>query len=181
MAYLISAGEIWNPTASAWQTYTRLRAEGHSRTDAARMALPGWRTYTGSNPHRTHVHVSIKHTDAARNDTSPWFTTGVTKEDIARMFETHRFVEPNPPQLDADGDLVVYSWDPANSAVFAWNGAPGPVPTASGQEAIRRAGGIRHLAHVTGVGLVALMGDPQPGNRWPTWQFRHMAPQDRSE
>lgn len=71
--YLISNAQIWNPTSEAWNTYRRLRAEGHSRRAAARMALPGWRTYTGSNPHRAHVHVSIKHSAAARNDTSTWF------------------------------------------------------------------------------------------------------------
>lgn len=71
--YAISRGEIWNPLASAWDTYARLRAEGHSRLAAARMAFPGWSTYTGSNRHDGHAHVSIKHTDAAREDCSPWF------------------------------------------------------------------------------------------------------------
>ena len=30
----------------------------------------GWAAYTGSNPHRSHMHVSIK--PEARNDLSPW-------------------------------------------------------------------------------------------------------------
>lgn len=35
----------------------------------------GWaaRRYTGSNPHTSHVHVSIMHTRKAENDTSRWF------------------------------------------------------------------------------------------------------------
>lgn len=34
----------------------------------------GWaaRTYTGSNPHDKHIHVSIAHTRAAETDRSPW-------------------------------------------------------------------------------------------------------------
>lgn len=34
----------------------------------------GWtpRAYTGPNPHETHVHVSIRYTGAAENDTTPW-------------------------------------------------------------------------------------------------------------
>lgn len=35
----------------------------------------GWaaRSYTGSNPHDKHVHISIMHTRAAENDASTWF------------------------------------------------------------------------------------------------------------
>lgn len=35
----------------------------------------GWakRTYTGSNPHTGHVHISLVQTGAACKDTSPWF------------------------------------------------------------------------------------------------------------
>lgn len=32
-----------------------------------------WRKYDGENPHEKHVHVSIKHTDDARHNTSSWF------------------------------------------------------------------------------------------------------------
>lgn len=46
--YVIWDGQIWNPAVS-----------------------PMWRMYGGTNPHRTHMHVSIK--AACRNDTSPWF------------------------------------------------------------------------------------------------------------
>ena len=34
-----------------------------------------WRTYTGVNAHASHTHISIHDTDAAKNDTSPWFPT----------------------------------------------------------------------------------------------------------
>lgn len=32
-----------------------------------------WTDYTGPNAHKSHMHVSILPTDAARSDTSPWF------------------------------------------------------------------------------------------------------------
>lgn len=32
-----------------------------------------WRTYTGINPHLTHVHVSVLDDPFAKSDTSPWF------------------------------------------------------------------------------------------------------------
>lgn len=44
----------------------------------------GWanRSYTGSNPHNHHIHVSIRHTDAAENDTSQWLE-GEAEEEVA--------------------------------------------------------------------------------------------------
>lgn len=54
--YAISNARIWTPTA-------------------------GWVTYTGANPHRSHVHVSVKASDAARRDTSPWGFGGTPQED----------------------------------------------------------------------------------------------------
>lgn len=50
LKYAISNGRIWTPER-------------------------GWVTYTGSNPHSRHVHVSVMATDAARRDASPWFPT----------------------------------------------------------------------------------------------------------
>lgn len=35
------------------------------------------RPYTGSNPHNAHVHVSLRQTKDACNDTSPWFKPSV--------------------------------------------------------------------------------------------------------
>lgn len=32
-----------------------------------------WQTYTGINDHTHHLHVSVWNTDAARNDTGPWW------------------------------------------------------------------------------------------------------------
>lgn len=45
--YIISNGRIWNPSVS-----------------------PGWRKYSGSNPHNHHVHVSVK--AALADDVSNW-------------------------------------------------------------------------------------------------------------
>lgn len=36
----------------------------------------GWQPYRGSNPHISHVHVSIAHTATAENDTKAWFGGG---------------------------------------------------------------------------------------------------------
>lgn len=48
--YVITNGRIFSSTASAWT----------------------WRTYTGTNPHRTHVHVSVNSTAAHFDDRRPW-------------------------------------------------------------------------------------------------------------
>ena len=50
VAYIIFAGRIFNPDVSR-----------------------EWRPYSGSNPHDKHMHVSIRYTNAAENDVSPWF------------------------------------------------------------------------------------------------------------
>lgn len=71
--------------AHAWAEEIRARADGRIRyviSDErifSSYAVGGvapyqWRDYHGSNPHKRHVHVSVKHTDAARNDLAPWFT-----------------------------------------------------------------------------------------------------------
>lgn len=56
IAYLIYEGRICSSTVAPWT----------------------WRKYTGSNAHKKHVHVSIRHTAAAENDTRPWFPTTAT-------------------------------------------------------------------------------------------------------
>ena len=66
--YLISNGQIWNPSLS-----------------------PEWRTYTGMNAHTRHVHLSIKSTDAALNDTAPWFQN--EEEDVAWTAEERKLME----------------------------------------------------------------------------------------
>lgn len=132
---------------------------------------PDWRPYTGSNPHTTHAHVSIH--SVARSDTSPWFIV-TTEEEVTLMFESHRFVRiPGVP-------ASFYSWDPADSSVYAWNGAPGPILSAEGQRKIREAGGIRDLAYVEGVGLSAIVGQPGANSSWAVWNFRDLGPGDRA-
>lgn len=49
--YVIWNRRISNPTVQNW----------------------AWRAYTGSNPHSRHMHVSIRYTTAAENDTSDWW------------------------------------------------------------------------------------------------------------
>lgn len=87
--YLISNQEIWNPGVSM-----------------------EWRAYTGPNPHTRHVHLSIKPTDAALYDASPWFfTTIAPRQEID--------LTPSESQMLADiatelGKLAVVIRDPNN-------------------------------------------------------------------
>lgn len=121
--YLISDGEIWNPPSTAWATYRRLRAEGHSRLRAAAMALPGWRRYSGSNSHHKHGHVSVKATDAARNDTSPWFVPRTPQEAhvlVPDIVDTTLVPGATP---DALGRFPFWAVK-ADGSVLAFNGAP---------------------------------------------------------
>ncbi len=37
---------------------------------------PFWRTYTGTNPHEHHAHFSIAYSQAAENNTAPWWAEG---------------------------------------------------------------------------------------------------------
>ena len=61
--YLISDRRIWNPSIS-----------------------PNWRTYTGSNPHTKHIHVSIH--AHLRDDVSAWSLTPPEPEDDMPWTET---------------------------------------------------------------------------------------------
>ena len=54
-----------NDSRVAYVIYNR-RIYTHSR---------GWYAYTGSNPHTSHVHVSIAHTSTAENDTKTWISS----------------------------------------------------------------------------------------------------------
>lgn len=60
--YVISNGRIWHPGV-------------------------GWSGYGGLNPHRTHLHISIHHTPAARGDLRPWLSGVPTPPPIHRPTE----------------------------------------------------------------------------------------------
>lgn len=98
----------------------------------------------------------------------------ITPQEVSRMFDNHRFVR-------IDGDAFrFFSWSPDDSSVYAWNGAPGPVLSAEGQNKARCAGGIRHLAWVPGVGLSAVVGNPGENSTWAVWNFRDLGAADRA-
>jgi hypothetical protein len=40
-----------------------------------------WERYTGDNPHRSHMHVSVGYSASAENDTSPWWEEQMTEDD----------------------------------------------------------------------------------------------------
>lgn len=69
--YIISRGEIWNPLIGAGPAYKAQRRGGAGRLRALLGATPGWRPYSGIDPHTHHAHISIR--ADARNDTSLWF------------------------------------------------------------------------------------------------------------
>lgn len=41
-----------------------------------------WEPYNGTNPHTGHVHISIKHTAYAADNTAPWFDAPPQEEDM---------------------------------------------------------------------------------------------------
>lgn len=138
---------------------------------------PAWvpRPYTGTNPHTHHAHFSVAPTEAARRSTDSWgLGDPITPPEVSTMFEGHRFV-PVPGSTSRQ----FYSWDPTDSSLYAWNGAPGPIPSAEGQKKIRAAGGIRHLSLDPVDGLLAVVGDPGAGAKWGVWAFKDLGPGDR--
>jgi hypothetical protein len=74
LKYIISNGRIWNPPVA-----------------------PGWRKYTGSNPHNHHVHVSVK--SALADDTSDWAiglkSKGILERAIVAVADV---IAPPPPK-----------------------------------------------------------------------------------
>lgn len=101
--YIISDRKIWNPLVAARATYSALRSEGASRLRAAVSAAPGWRSYSGRNPHTSHAHVSIH--ARSRGDTSPWFVDLPTPPVPPA---------PSPIHLEED-DMPLIVWDPDNA------------------------------------------------------------------
>lgn len=168
--YYISAGKIWNPASEAWGTYRRLRAEGHSRRDAARMAFPGERTYTGANPHDRHAHLSIKHTDAARNDTSSWFyddaATSTTPQEATVAFALDGTAAVQPIRRDQQGRVAFWGWR-KDGSVFAFNGAPGPIPSTAAKGHI---GSVTALLPDNEGGYFLVGGEPGVGATWSTYR-----------
>lgn len=155
--YVISNRRIWNPVIS-----------------------PEWRGYSGSNPHEKHVHVSIL--PGCRGDTSPWFRSGTSPEEALKMFPAAGFAIVQGEQRDPSNGLVrFYTWLDDGS-VFAWNGAPGPVPNEAGKAAIRAdAGGpVRALLPLDDGTFVLVAGEPLQGARWRTYRNVDLSPEHRS-
>lgn len=69
--YVIHAGRIW------------LRSSGFRA-----------RVYTGANPHRTHIHLSLRHTLSAENSTAKWLPEqeddDMTQEQYKALMDQHR-------------------------------------------------------------------------------------------
>lgn len=72
----------------------------------AKPGLAAWApaNYTGINSHGHHVHVSIHHTHAAENDTSPWLTA----------------IPPAPVSHQEDPDMLIVRRE--NGAAFLLSG-----------------------------------------------------------
>lgn len=102
--YIISLRQIWNPVSGSAAAYAMARRHGVGRIAAFRAALPGWRKYTGTNPHIKHAHVSIKST--SRNDTSTWWSQPKPKP------------VPVPPELKEVISEVIYKEDQVKATTF---------------------------------------------------------------
>ena len=115
--YIISNRQIWNPSVS-----------------------PNWRPYRGTNGHTIHIHISIRPTTAARNDTSPWFGASIP-------FPTPPTTSPDPVpatnpapedgRLEDDQMYLLRTYDGRVWLVFADGSAthvanPGHIPWLEG-------------------------------------------------
>lgn len=103
-----------------------------------------WQPYKRKNPHISHVHVSIHHTDEARNDTSSWFEDDPANPEEAKMEfpETQTTMVPGRGPRPADNRWSMWGWRP-NGDVFCWNFAPDMsqrVPTADEKDTITEGG-----------------------------------------
>lgn len=159
------------------------------------IGLPGVKAVSGDWPddiERQVNAIAARHGLASPMDWEDWhfepiadFTPSpipqpTTPQEVKAMFDNHRFAEPQPLKFNSQNWMEFYSWDPDTCAVFAWNGAPGPVLSAEGQAKAKAAGGIRHLAVVPGKGWVAVIGKPGEDSTWTTWASWSLGAEDRS-
>lgn len=121
-----------------------------------------WRVYSGSNPHEKHVHFSI-HT-SARNDTSPWFATTPKEATVAFALDGTAAVQPI--RRDPQGRVAFWGWR-KDGSVFAFNGAPGPIPSTAAKEHI---GAVTALLPDDEGGYYLVGGDPGEGATWSTYR-----------
>lgn len=109
VGYLIDEGLVWRCRASKVSDKNRAADRSQERDGM----IPAWvpAIYTGPSPHTGHAHVSILHTDRARNDLSRWLSpiapTLPEDEDMALIIDARRLVEDTykaaSRALDADG------------------------------------------------------------------------------
>lgn len=139
--YIISRRRIWNPLIGAPAAYRALRAEGHGRSRAALSALPGWRRYTGSNPHDKHAHVSTK--PGSRSDLRAWWASAPL---------------PPPPPPPQEDDMAKYVRFNRSRTVFEVRG-PSMEPVASEE----------HLRYITNGRLYDAVEVHELGKSGLTW------------
>lgn len=65
----------------------------------------GWYRYTGSNPHTTHVHVSIAHTRTAERDLKTWISSSGGSSSTGTVSTS----KPQPKPSTNDGDHNRYT------------------------------------------------------------------------
>lgn len=58
-----------------------------------------WVKYTGANGHTIHIHISLRHTPQARNDTSSWFNAGI-------LFPTTPIEIPDVPEIPQPEKII---------------------------------------------------------------------------
>lgn len=82
------------------------------------MPGTGWSAYGGENPHDKHAHISVLHTDAARNDLSPWLVgANVGKPPAAKPAPTTVPLEAADMFLIVEG-LGIYACAPGIRPIF---------------------------------------------------------------
>jgi hypothetical protein len=124
--------------------------------------------------HHDHAHAAVP---------TGRFPAYVTRpEEVPAMFPAAGFALARPEARDPETGLVAfYTWT-EDGSVYAWNGAPGPVPNGEGKAAILAdAGGpVRSLLPLADGSFVLVAGEPMPGSRWRTYRNVDLDPAHRS-
>lgn len=131
-----------------------------------------WRPYSGSNPHDKHAHFSIH--ASARGDTSPWFAT--TPQEATMTFALDGTAAVQPMRRDAQGRVAFWGWR-KDGSVFAFNGAPGPIPNTAAKTHI---GTVTALLPDAEGGYFLVGGEPGEGSTWGTYRSSEFPPEWRA-
>lgn len=160
VAYVIFNGRIWNPSVSR-----------------------SWRPYSGSNPHRTHMHVSVR--DDRQDDASLW-PFGTQEDDMSEIVvSVAQCIRMNPHRpgcglkMDLWGGMHPVGDQPVPTDAPYWRGQWSPTggPVAVSFDVIDWGDGSGSPAGYTldckgAVHGWGGMSDPPPGAYWADSPWR---------